>query len=85
MGPPGRGTAESGRDDGLEGKGSPKESLDQARRGELIPVEEIKKRLQSRAGGKAGWVTDWSAVSGTSWPYSQKFRSGGEGVVSGKN
>jgi antitoxin ParD1/3/4 len=31
-----------------------KEGLDQARRGELIPVEEIKKRLQARAGEKAG-------------------------------
>ena len=35
-------------------KAEVREGLDQARRGELIPVEEIKRRLQSRAGKTAG-------------------------------
>jgi antitoxin ParD1/3/4 len=35
-------------------KAEVKEGLDQARRGELIPVEEIKTRLQARAGQRTG-------------------------------
>ena len=35
-------------------KAEVKEGLDQARRGELIPVEEVKKRFQSRAGRGTG-------------------------------